>query len=210
MSGGPGGRARLFVALTLEAEVCERLAGWAREMVAADGVGGEPGGGKPGGRESGEGKPGVRLLDAEALHLTLCFLGGVSLSAVDGISTAISDVVGVAVGAAGGPLVFEPETVRWLPPGRPRVCAVSLRDRGGRAAGLQAALSARLAAGGWYAPERREWLAHVTVARVSRGARAARAGDPPPPAMEPFGAAGIALMRSWPGSRYEALARVAL
>ncbi len=190
MTDRAGGRARLFAALELPAEIRAMLADWAR---GASG-----------------GTPGVRLLDREALHLTLCFLGEVALSAVDDISSALTEEV--SGGACLGPLVFEPLEVRWLPPRRPRVCAISLRDRDGRGGALQAALSARLAAGGWYEPERRGWLAHVTVARISsRGARApVRAAELPPSGLEPFAATAVTLMRSWPGSRYEALARIAL
>jgi 2'-5' RNA ligase len=200
----------LFVALELPAGVRTALVNWAEKAVG--------------------GEPGVRLLDRDGLHLTLCFLGGVELSAVEPISEVLARAVGGAGGggagpgggagdgagagpgggAGAGPLVFEPEEVRWLPPRRPRVCAVSLRDLDGRASGLQAALSARLSEGGWYEPERRRWLAHVTVARMSRVDRAERDGDPAPPELEPFRATAIALMRSWPGSRYEPLVRIAL
>ncbi|HEY3774475.1 MAG TPA: RNA 2',3'-cyclic phosphodiesterase [Solirubrobacteraceae bacterium] len=194
MSDGPGaggeGRARLFVALELPGVVRSALVNWAGETVG--------------------GEPGVRLLDVDALHLTLCFLGEVELSAVEAISAAVASEV-----ARGGdeppPFVFEPDQVRWLPPRRPRVCAVSLRDRDGRAGALQAALSTRLSEGGWYSPERRAWLAHVTVARMSsRDPRGRREVDPAPPVLEPFGATAVVVMRSWPGSRYEALARIVL
>ena len=198
MSGGPGGGARLFVALELPEVVRSALVQWAAEAI-------------------GE-VDGARLLDSGALHMTLCFLGEVELSAIDTIWAVVASEV-----ARGedewSPLVFEPDEVRWLPPRRPHVCAVSLRDRDGRAGALQAGLSARLADGGWYAPERRRWLAHVTVARISRDARGrggrSRGGprpaaEPAPPGLEPFAATAVALMRSWPRSRYEALARVAL
>jgi 2'-5' RNA ligase len=187
--GAAGGRARLFVALELPAQARAVLADWAREAIG--------------------GAPGVRLLDRQALHLTLCFLGEIALGEVDGISSALAgEVTGDVVP---GPLVFQPLEVRWLPQRRPRVCAVALRDRDGRGGVLQAALSTRLAAGGWYEPERPGWLAHVTVARMSaRSARGDRVVDPVPPELEPFGATAVALMRSWPGSRYEALTRIAL
>jgi 2'-5' RNA ligase len=194
-AGRAAGRARLFVALELPAGARAAFVDWARTVVG--------------------GEPGVRLLDGDGLHLTLCFLGEVELTAVGSISAVLGAVGGAAGGGArgavAGPLVFEPEEVRWLPPRRPRVCAVALRDLDGRASVLQAALSARLSAGGWYEPERREWLAHVTVARISpRGARAGSAGDPAPPELEPFEATAVTLMRSWPGSRYEVLARIVL
>ncbi|HLI60208.1 MAG TPA: hypothetical protein VKV21_11150 [Solirubrobacteraceae bacterium] len=173
----------------------------------------------------------VRLLDAEALHLTLCFLGSVPLSATDAIGGALDDVVAASVG---DPPVLSPAEVRWLPPRRPRVCALALHDHGERAGALQAAVSERLRAGGWYTPERRRWLPHVTVARVARGERAGRVEGPgrseragqaegpgrsergdrvsgsAPPRLGPFPATAVALMRSWPGSRYEPLVRVAL
>jgi 2'-5' RNA ligase len=200
VSGGPDdaagadeGRVRLFVALMLDADACEGLAAWARAVFG--------------------GEDGVRLLGADALHLTLCFLGAVSVGAVDPIAAALTDVVG-QVGAQ--PLVFSPEAVRRLPPRRPRVCAVALHDRDGRAGALQAALAQRLSDGGWYVPESRRWLAHVTVARVGRGGRvgsgrsAGSAGSPAPPALDSCAATAVALMRSWPGSRYEPLRRIAL
>jgi len=243
-------RARLFVALLLDADVCAALAAWAQAS-----LGGEPGSGggrlpgsgggrlpgSGGGRLPGSGR--VRLLDAEALHLTLCFLGSVPLSATDAIGGALDDVVAASVG---DPPVLSPAEVRWLPPRRPRVCALALHDHGERAGALQAAVSERLRAGGWYTPERRRWLPHVTVARVARGERAGRVEGPgrseragqaegpgrseragqaegpgrsergdrvsgsAPPRLGPFPATAVALMRSWPGSRYEPLVRVAL
>jgi 2'-5' RNA ligase len=185
-----GERARLFAALMLDARTCARLVTWAREA-----IGGEPR------------KDGVRLLGAEALHLTLCFLGSVPLSAVDDITGTLREAVGAS---RADPPAFSPAEVRWLPPRRPRVCALSLHDLGGRGETLRSALAARLHEGGWYAPERRRWLAHVTVARVGRGGRPQRAADPAPPRLEPFPATAVTLMRSWPGSRYEALARMEL
>lgn len=194
MSGGSAARARLFVALELPGQVRSALVGWAGETLG--------------------GTPGVRLLDADSLHMTLCFLGEVRVSAVEGISSALAEA---CRDGPETPLIFEIEGVRRLPPRRPRVCAVSLRDRDGRGAALQAALSQRLVAGGWYAPERQGWLAHVTVARMSRGGGGPGGSDwsetgwwdAPPPALAPFPATAITLMRSWPGSRYEVLARVA-
>ena len=83
---------------------------------------------------------------------------------------------------------------------------------GGGLAALQSDLSARLAEGGWYVPERRPYMAHVTVARVRRGAtlRPMALPSPPPHA---FTASRITLFRSRlsaAGARYEALAGVGL
>jgi len=118
----------------------------------------------------------------------------------------------------------------WLPPRRPRVLAVALDDPASGLAGLQSALSASLQEGGWYVPERRPYMGHVTVARV-RGGERAQVGEgapaaaptalraPPaptalraPPALS-FTASEVILFRSLlspAGARYEALARVGL
>jgi hypothetical protein len=117
-----------------------------------------------------------------------------------------------------------------LPPRRPRVIAIGLHDAGGRAASLQRALGARLHAGGWYTPEQRPWLAHVSVARIGRGRGAPGAGraagdgssaprlDPvaleralrSPVPLDPFPAEAVLLMRSRPGSHDETLTRLDL
>ena len=67
----------------------------------------------------------------------------------------------------------------WLPPRRPRVLAVALEDPDGALGRTQTAVSSALAAGGWYVPETRPFLAHVTVARVRKGARAWRRAQLP-------------------------------
>jgi RNA 2',3'-cyclic 3'-phosphodiesterase len=69
-----------------------------------------------------------------------------------------------------------------------------------------------LRAGGWYVPEQRPFLAHVTVARVARGARIRREVLPPPPP-DAVTASTVTLYRSRlerGGARYEPLASVAL
>jgi 2'-5' RNA ligase len=76
---------------------------------------------------------------------------------------------------------------------------------------VQAAVSDAVAGGGWYRPEARPFLAHVTVARVARGART-RAIDLPVPELE-FTGATVTLFRSRTdprGARYEPLSRVEL
>ena len=71
-----------------------------------------------------------------------------------------------------------------LPPRRPRVLAVVLRDSNRALGPIQAALSGRLASLGAYRPERRPFLPHVTVARVRPGAPRISVGDlPEPPAL---------------------------
>jgi 2'-5' RNA ligase len=92
------------------------------------------------------------------------------------------------------------------------VLAVDLVDPSGALTRVQATLSQTLAAGGWYEPERRPYLAHVTVARVARGARAPRAPLPPVATLE-FHAARVTLYRSRlfrAGAQYERLATIDL
>ena len=80
---------------------------------------------------------------------------------------------------------------------------------------LQAALSARLATGGWYRPELRPFLAHLTVARARSHARIdARALARVAPIETPtFVADTVTVFRSHTrpgGARYEPLVRVLL
>jgi 2'-5' RNA ligase len=180
-------RPRLFVALELPADVRAALCGWAREHAPRGGW--------------------LRPVDAESLHVTLCFLGSRPGSEVREIAAACRRAV------SGLPA---PELslggVRWLPPRRPRVLTVELDDGADRLATVQSALSHALAAGGFYEPEPRPFLAHVTVARVQRDAHIR-----PEPLAAPhparFDGADVTLFRSCLGqgpARYEALATVPL
>jgi 2'-5' RNA ligase len=183
---GSGERARLFVALELPEAVRDRLAIWGKGVAA--------------------GLPGVRAVAVESLHVTLCFLGWVEVGSVD----AVAD----ACGAVRGMPAPELRVGRgiWLPPRRPGVLAVALDDLGARLGAMQAALSAALAGGGWYRPEKRGFLPHVTVGRVGRGARVGRRTELPEVAGElSFSASTVTLFRSRlspAGARYEGLASV--
>jgi 2'-5' RNA ligase len=156
-----------------------------------------------------EGRGGLRLIRPEDLHVTLCFLGWRLM----GEAAAIASACGAAV-AGEGVAALAVERAIWLPPRRPRVLAVELRDVGGVLARVQASLSQALEAGGWYTPEKRPFLAHVTVARVG-GARQGRfrAPDLPSPPGLRFEASRVTLYRSRlsaAGARYEGLETVAL
>jgi 2'-5' RNA ligase len=180
--------ARLFVALQLPAEVRSALFGWAREHTAGLGR--------------------LRLVDPASLHVTLCFLGSRPATEVVDIAAACRDA------ASGHPAAtLTIGDALWLPPRRPRVLTVALADdEHGALAAVQAALSGALSDGGFYEPETRPFLAHVTVARVQREARI-RAPDVPAPEATRFSATTVTLFRSRLGkgpARYEALARVAL
>jgi uncharacterized protein len=93
------------------------------------------------------------------------------------------------------------------------VLAVALSDPDGVIARVQSALSDALVAGGWYAPESRPFLAHVTVARVGRDARVRPVSLPAPPGDLPVRCSRVTLYRSRlgaGGARYSAIASVDL
>jgi RNA 2',3'-cyclic 3'-phosphodiesterase len=179
-------RARLFVALELAAEARGALVEWRS-------------------RECSE-LPGLRMVPPEDLHATLCFLGSRPAREIDEIAAACGVVAGepVAETRFGEPV--------WLPRRRPRVLAVELEDGGGALARIQAVLSSALVEGGWYAPEARAYLAHVTVARVAKDARikTSRLTAPPSVAVR---CSRVTLYRSRlspSGARYEPLRVVEL
>ncbi len=176
-------RVRLFVALTLPAATRGAIAEWAHDLFDAD--------------------PALRLVPAEALHVTLAFLGSRDPDAVDGIAGAVSDAV------AGHPAPrLTPRGLTALPPGRPRVLALDLLDDAeARAGAIQGALEQALATAGIREPESRPFRAHVTVARVRKNARP-RAVSAATPPIEPFVAPEVVLYRSElrpDGARYSPL-----
>ena len=179
--------ARLFVALELPDAARDALALWQADAVAA--------------------VHGLRPVRSEDLHATLCFLGSRPEAEIDQIAA--------ACGVAAGEPVVESAfgSAVWLPARRPRVLAVALSDPDGACARLQGALSSALVAGGWYAPESRPFLAHVTVARVGRDARVRPVSLPAPPGDLAVRCSRVTLYRSRlgpSGARYEALASVSL
>jgi ketosteroid isomerase-like protein len=92
------------------------------------------------------------------------------------------------------------------------VLAVRLEDRSGALSRVQAALSAALVSGGWYVPESRPFLGHVTVARMAKDARIKPSRLEPPPAVD-VRCSRVTLYRSRLGSggaRYEPLSAVEL
>ncbi|HWE31994.1 MAG TPA: RNA 2',3'-cyclic phosphodiesterase [Solirubrobacteraceae bacterium] len=181
-----GERARLFVALELPDEARSELVAWRAGVV--------------------ELTPAWRVVPAESLHVTLCFLGDVPAEAIAAIGAACSELVDRAYGD-GIPLVLA-DPLR-LPPRRPRVLTVAIADRDGRLAALQGELSAALARAGWYEPGARPFLAHVTVARV-RAADRIRPLELEPPHAVAFTGSTVTLYRSRPGSRYEPLRRLSI
>ena len=137
---------------------------------------------------------GWRAVPEASLHVTLAFLGELEDPAP--VVDALSGVTGRACPARLGDVVL-------LPPRRPRVCAVRVDSP--ELAELQGRVSRALAAAGLYEPERRPFLAHVTIGRA-RG----RAAAPRTPAPEAFSIGSYALFQSAPKSRYTALLRSTL
>jgi RNA 2',3'-cyclic 3'-phosphodiesterase len=145
-----------------------------------------------------------RPLPADAIHLTLAFLGRRPASDVAAIAAVLQ--------AAAGPSPrLALERALLLPPRRARVLCVSLADPDGTLGDLQARVSDGLEAAGVYVPEKRPFRAHATVARL-RTPIPPRAVDAAPEKLE-FRSDTLILFvsRLHPhGAQYEALERVSL
>jgi 2'-5' RNA ligase len=179
-------RARLFVALELPASARDILARWRGSALRDISA--------------------LRPVPVEHLHATLCFLGSRPASQIEQIAAACGVVAGEPVPES---RLGEPV---WLPARRPRVLAVRLEDPDGALGRVQATLASALVAGGWYAPESRPYLAHVTVARIAKDARIKPPRLEPPPAVDVH-CSRVTLYRSRLGSggaRYEPLGSVEL
>lgn len=181
-----GPRARMFLALDLPEDARDRLVEW-RDLIL-------------------DGRKDVRPVSPAALHVTLVFLGWQDESAAERIAEAAFG----SLPAAPAPRLAA-TGVRPVPPRDARLFALDLHDEDGRSTALQGAASDALEAGGWYAPEKRRFWPHITLARVKRGERrVAPPPDRPPPPAEAFDAAVVTLYRSTlrpQGALYEPLAR---
>jgi 2'-5' RNA ligase len=175
---------RLFVALELPADV--RAALVAFRSAAAD--------------------PDVwRPVPEEFLHLTLAFLGARP-------DADVAVIEPVLHGAAGEAPRLRLGDALLLPPRRARVLCAALVDADQTLGALQARVSAGLAEAGVYAPEKRPFRAHATVARLRSGARAPRSVEGAPEPLEFLGEA-LTLFESRlhpRGARYEPRVRVEL
>ncbi len=213
-----GAEARLFVAVDIPAEVRAELARWAR--TAASSVraaqravpdlrnpGAMPPRARaarpPTARRADRGR--LRLLEPDALHMTLCFLGNRPVGEIEALGEAIIAACDEAppIGdlALGAPL--------WLPSRRPRALAVELHDDEANALGALhdsvaeslAAVSdlelAQRGAGRRGTPRRGgRFRPHVTVARLRAG-DAPRARDLPATPPISFVPETVTLFRSW-------------
>ncbi|MGH2845609.1 MAG: 2'-5' RNA ligase family protein, partial [Thermoleophilaceae bacterium] len=126
------------MALDLPAEARASLAAWSDELV--------------------EGRRDLRPVRAEALHVTLVFLGWQDEQAAEKIAEA-------AFGAPSGLAAprLRAAGVRALPPRSPRLFALALEDDEDRASRVQGAISGALEAGRWYRPEKRPFWPHLTL-----------------------------------------------
>lgn len=187
-----GARARLFVAVDPPPDVCRELGAWARALAGDLDL-----------RSRRGSRRGLRVLDPDSLHLTLCFLGARPVAEIDTFAAAVGSWAGeLGELRVGAPL--------WLPPRRPRALAVEVHDDHGELAALQADVARAITAASDWEPERRRFRAHVTLARIGAGVAigAGEAGLPPTPALR-FTPQAVVLYRSWlspSGASYEPLA----
>jgi RNA 2',3'-cyclic 3'-phosphodiesterase len=138
--------------------------------------------------------------------VTLCFLGWLEEAAIGSLSQRVESIAREA-GAVPGLTLDEG---LWLPRRRPRVLAIGLSDGDGALVRLRRSAAQALAAGGWYEPDARPYLPHVTVARVRGTVQPPRRATLPPPPEVAFAGAAVTLYRSRlhpSGARYEPLSR---
>ena len=177
---GAGERLRLFVALLLPDEAVARLVEWQEHELG--------------------GRPDVRIVPADNLHVTLAFLGGRPAADLEGIAEVVRET---ARGAARP--VLEPNRYRETR----SVGMIVLSDENGRATRLAERLFDGLEGLRVYERERRDWLPHVTVARFGEQPRLA----PPLPLLGRVVSSELAVMMSRlrpSGAQYEVLESVPL
>ena len=149
--------ARLFTAAELPPQRAAELATWARYAVRAS--------------------EGVRRLDAQAMHVTLCFLGSQPRGQIEALGEVLRQC---ALTAVDEPIELRTGAPVWLPPRRPRALAVELADPDGGLAALQGSLTRALAATLDWEPPAQRFRPHVTVARARLGSARASALAPTP------------------------------
>ena len=149
----------------------------------------------------------LRLLEPDALHMTLCFLGNRPVGEIEALGEAMAaacvEAPPIGALAVGAPL--------WLPPRRPRALAVELHDDDADALGaLHDSVAESLAAvsdldiapragptGGRSASRRGgRFRPHITLARMRPG-DAPRARDLPATPPISFVPETVTLFRSW-------------
>ncbi|HMK92233.1 MAG TPA: RNA 2',3'-cyclic phosphodiesterase [Thermoleophilia bacterium] len=131
---------RLFVACDLPPDVLRAVERWQDESL----------------------RPHDELRVTGSLHVTLCFLGNVPERRVDDVAAALAGLSFPSLPTALHEPVFLPER------GAKRVVALGLDDPSGGLRATQRSVSDALYRLGVYTPEKRPWLAHLTVARYRR------------------------------------------
>jgi 2'-5' RNA ligase len=175
-----GERLRLFVALLLPDEAITSLVQWQAVELA--------------------GRPGLRIVPAENLHVTVAFLGGRPSGDVEKIAGLLREAA-----AEARPSVFEPAGYRETR----SVAMIVLDDREQRGTRLAERIFGGLEELGVYQREQRRWLPHLTVARFPSRPRLA-------PSLPPLGqvvSSEVAVMMSRlrpSGAEYEILESVSL
>ena len=175
-------RPLIFIAYTLPAQAASALATWAGDFLG----------------DANE----TRLVPAENLHITLVFCGRLPADRVH----EVVERTRAAIEVVRAPR-YSPTRVRVL-----ARSAVALEveaaepDRARRGWPL-GTLALELTSAGLRRPETRDWLPHVTVARVRRGQRLAVAADPPDLSFAPDAIAVLESVSVPGGVRYEPRAR---
>jgi len=127
---------RVFVGYPVPAEVREELVRWSETALG--------------------GVPGARIVPLANLHVTVAFLGWIEAAAVAAVERAVHEA-----SAGESRPRFATERFRATR----SVGMIALRDLDGVGTALALAIQERLEALRLYAPEKRAWLPHVTVAR---------------------------------------------
>jgi RNA 2',3'-cyclic 3'-phosphodiesterase len=184
-----GPRARMFVALDLPEDARSALVAWRDQLI--------------------DGRQDLRPVRAEALHVTLVFLGWQAEKEAKAIAAAaFESCSGMA------PPALRAGEVRPIPPRAARLFALDLEDEEGRAGAVQGAVSDALEAGRWYRPEKRPFWPHLTLARAKRDERRPPPlPDTPVPPASAFEPTAITLYRSTlrpQGAVYDPLAQATL
>jgi 2'-5' RNA ligase len=185
-------RLRAFIALDLPTELREGIVEWGKRELH---------------------DPALRVVRPESLHVTLAFLGWTAEKEVERLGEIVA-----GLDAPAPEMQLEDPVGR--PSGRrPRLYALPVESPG--TATLQGDLQGRLVAARLYAPEKRPFWPHITVARVrpeGRGSKRPKAVEEPPGPLprrllSPFRGVRVTLYRSElqpQGARYTPLAQVEL
>jgi 2'-5' RNA ligase len=184
-------RARLFVALDLPEEMRAGIVAWGRRELV---------------------DPALRIVAPQSLHITLAFLGHLPEREIGRLAEIIEGLGAAAMIELQDPLAKPSSRL-------PRLFALPVDSPGSVV--LQSELEEKLVAAGLYAPEKRPFWPHVTVARVKSEGRGSkrprtlerRPGGLPPELLEQAQSVRATLYRSElnpQGARYTPLAQVEL